>query len=759
MAASWCVDSLSGLGECLSRECEFYGISVLLGPAMNLKRHPGGGRNLEYFSEDPFLSGCLAAAHVNGVQASGRVGACLKHFAVNNQESHRFVVDAIVDERTLRELYLRNFQIAIEKSDPPPAMVMGAYNRLNGTYCCENEWLLQRILRHEWKYEGVCVTDWGATNDRIAAIRAGMDLEMPGNSGVFNRNIRQQLILDPSFQSNIDSCASRTLELLRRLPTPSDKNHNVFKENHEHAYNLALECPVLLKNEDSILPLSRSASIAVIGEFARESRYQGMGSSHCTATKVEHAFENLTKYNSSIAYAKGYPALASDDVVHPTLIEEAKDVARSRDIVLLFLGLPEIIESEGFDRRTLLLPKQHIALLEAITSIHSKVVVVLNNGGMVELPPCISKVSAILECYLLGQAGGPAVADLLFGKVSPSGRLPETMVSSAEYLPSHANFPGTRDRVEYREGLNVGYRYFNSRAQQDLASFAVQTLFPFGHGLTYTRFEYSQLRVTCVADEAVNKTVKVSVVITNVGEMTAKEVVQLYVAPPQSIVYRPTRELKAFSKIELSPQESRHVDFVLTEESFSFFDIGRSCWIVEPGSFEIQIGASIQDIRLKQIVTFHQGESPSIQAQESYPASTAFKTDDDTFARRFGDREEGFFHSFDQSLEPTASMILDRNSLLKEAAKHSRLGRLLYWLVYKIASREIPPGPMVEAEAHMVRENVENLPLRTLVLFGKGSLAMETMDGLIALMNGRVGAAVQKLRQGIWYWILGKLGR
>ena len=757
MAASWSVDALKGLGECLSRECEFYGISVLLGPAMNLKRHPAGGRNLEYFSEDPFLSGCLAAAYVNGIQASGRVGACLKHFAVNNQESHRFVVDVIVDERTLRELYLRNFQIAIGKCDPPPAMVMGAYNRLNGKYCCENEWLLQRILREEWKYEGVCVTDWGATDDRIAAIRAGMDLEMPGNSGVFSRKIRQQLQLDPSFQSSVDSCTARTLELLRRLPTPSRKD-NIFEENHQQAYSLALECPVLLKNEDSILPLSGNTSIAVIGEFAIESRYQGMGSSHCTPTKVEHAFENLTKYNSSIAYAKGYPAFADDDVVHQTLIDEAKVVARSREIVLLFLGLPEIMESEGFDRQTLLLPKQHIALLEAITSVHQKVVVVLNNGGVVELPPCISKVSAILECYLLGQAGGPAVADILFGKVSPSGRLPETMVMAAEYLPSQGSFPGTRDRVEYREGLNVGYRCFNSRAVQD-ASFAVKVRYPFGHGLTYTQFEYSELSVTVITDESVSKTVTATFVVKNVGEVTAKEVVQLYVTPPQSTVYRPSCELKAFSKFELTPQESRQVNFVLTEEAFSFFDIGRSKWIVEPGKFEIQIGASIEDIRLKQVVTFDQGEAPSVQAQDSYPTSTAFMMDDVTFARRFGYQEGVVFKSMEERLEPASSNIFDRNTLLKVAAKHSRLGSLLYWLTYKIASREIPPGPMVEAEAHMVRENVKNLPLRSLVLFGKGSLAMETMDGMIALMNGHLGAAAYKIGQGLWYWILGKLGR
>jgi beta-glucosidase len=333
------------------------------------------------------------------------------------------------------------------------------------------------------------------------------------------------------------------------------------------------------------------------------------------------------------------------------------------------------------------------------------------------------------------------------------------MVMAAEYLPSQGSFPGTRDRVEYREGLNVGYRYFNSHSKHDPASFAVKVRYPFGHGLTYTRFEYSELRVTVSTDESINKTVTATFVVKNVGEVTAKEVVQLYVTPPTSIVYRPSRELKAFSKIELTPQESRQVNYVLTEESFSFFDIGRSRWIVEPGIFEILIGASIEDIRLRQVVTFDQGETPSIQAQDSYPASTAFMMDDATFARRFGEREGVVLESIQESLQPAFSISFDRNSLLKVAAKYSRLGSLLYCLTYKIASREIPPGPMAKAEAHMVRESVRNLPLRSLVLFGKGSLAMETMDALIALMNGHLGVAAYKIGQGLWYWILGKLGR
>lgn len=764
MAASWNTEAMERLGKALSRECEEYGISILLGPAMNLKRHPAGGRNLEYLSEDPLLTGRLAAAYINGVQASQKVGACPKHFAVNNQESHRFVVDAIVDERTLRELYLKSFEIVVKTCDPPPSMIMGAYNKLNGTYCCENEWLLQQILRDEWKFKGVCVTDWGATNDRIAAIRAGMDVEMPGNGGIFRRSIQQASRADSTFQSQMDSCASRVLDLLQRIPTPTGTGDckAVFDINHEVAYELALECPVLLQNEGSLLPLSRETSIAVIGEFSKISRYQGMGSSHVTPTRMNDALEYLARYTNSVVYAPGYPALATEDVVDTVLVAEAETMARQSDVVLLFLGLPEILESEGFDRETLKLPRHHIALLEALCSIHDKIVLILSNGGMVELPSCVSKVSSIVEAYLLGQAGGRALADLIFGKVSPSGRLPETMMMSAQDLPSDEYFPGNRNRVEYREGLNVGYRYFDSCLHITPKSHSERVRFPFGHGLTYTRFEYSNLHVGLVCGSADTTEVKVTVTIKNVGAMEGMEVVQLYIAPLSSSVYRPLHELKAFTKVKAARQESVEVGFVLKADDFSFYDIGLGQWIVEPGDYAIEIGASSQDIRLRHEIILKTGVDPSTTARESYSRRHAFSTDDASFAKRFGDSiaQRCVLDAAQQDREgETSALIVNRNSLLKEVAKHSRLvGGFLLWLTFTIASLEVPAGPMKQAELHMLRVNVQNLPLRSLVLFGKGAISMETMDGMIGLMNFQPGKMMLSFGRATYYWLVSFFG-
>jgi beta-glucosidase len=772
VAASWNREMVHRLGQGLARECQLYHVSVLLGPAMNLKRHPAGGRNLEYFSEDPYLTGMLAAAYVQGVQSTGKVGACLKHFAVNNQESHRFVVDAVVDERTLRELYLKSFEIAIRNSHPPPCMVMGAYNRLNGVYCCENEWLLQEVLRKEWKYQGVCVTDWGATNDRVRAIRAGMDLEMPGNKGVFHRDIYKECQQDPSFETTfIDASASRVLNLIGTYPPPTTSSSSsaeeelskqeVFDANHQLAYEVALESAVLLKNENDLLPLiaQNIKKLAVIGEFAKYSRYQGMGSSHCTPTRVSHALDALTRYfpdtdPAMIEYAAGYQALANKDDIQPELIEEAKAVAVRGDVVLMFLGLPEILESEGFDRETLRLPKQHVALLEAITAIHDKIIVVLSNGGVVELPDCITRVSSILEGYLLGQAGGPAVADLIFGKVSPSGRLPETMPIAVEHLPSNPFFPGSRDRVEYREGINVGYRYFDS-----VPSSASMVLFPFGHGLTYTKFEYSELQVTVEADETKIKQVQIQFRLRNSGNVAAKEVPQCYVAPLEASVYRPSHELKAFTKVFLNPGETKDVSFVLARDSFCYFDIGHRQRVVEPGNYEIQIGASSQDICLRQTIEFFTGMSPSKLARESYSWETAMSTTDEAFASRFGPNKNKILDAILQAGELQPAIPLDRNSLLKEVARHSILGKILFQLIFKIGCREIQPGPMETAEFRMVRANVENLPLRTLVLFGKGMLSMQFLDGLIAIMNGNIEKAIRKFGETIWHCMKGCFGR
>ena len=690
VACSWDTEILEMLGNALSKECQHYNIHVLLGPAINLKRHPACGRNMEYFSEDPFLIGTLASSYISGIQSyesyDGKVvGACIKHFAVNNQETYRMVVNAVVDVRTLRELYLPGFEMTIRNKNRSsiPTMIMGAYNKLNGTYCCENEYLLTKILREEWQYTGVTVTDWGATNSRPHGILTGMDIEMPGNNGVNHRSIYNELdkgsvITRRQGQDNDDdggdeddllqewvesstrqksplekaigiSCG-RVLQLQSRLvhnntnvtdiddEEEGEDNGDLFQRHHEVAKEIALNCVVLLKNENNVLPLSSSMKeeedvissssydsnnhktkkIALIGAFGKDSRYQGMGSSHVTPTRVDHVYDCLVKEVNDddddeyvdILYAPGYDPdpISDDDNIDQGLIDEAIQVVEQEHVsaVIVMLGLPEVMESEGFDRQHLQLPKQQIALLEAITTnvvklsssttmTNKKLILILSHGGVIELPSsCIDQVPAILDGYLLGQAGGSAIVDILFGKTNPSGKLPETIPMSRNDIPSDKYFPGTRECVEYKEGLNVGYRHFNTTSNSN-----IPVRFPFGHGLSYTTFEYSELKVSVECDEPTNKKVVVEFTITNTGSMAGKEVAQCYVAPPRnSSVYRPYHELKGFDKKLIEPNSSTKFRFELDHRSFAFYDIGHDDWIVEAGECEIQIGSSSRDIRL-----------------------------------------------------------------------------------------------------------------------------------------------------------------
>ena len=783
LACSWDVNVLEQVGAALAKECLSQNVQILLGPAMNLKRHPAGGRNLEYFSEDPYLTGTLAAAYIQGVQATGQVGACVKHFAVNNQESHRMVVNAIVDERTLRELYLTGFELAMASN---PAMVMGAYNKVNGIYCCQSSYLLDTILRKEFRFQGVCVTDWGATSDRVASIRASMDLEMPGNNGLYHREITDAIKDGRLSTEEVDRCVDRIVTLIqryqsmehstssRRDDSKNDKkkdpfvlSENLLGENHKLAHKLAMECAVLLKNEDSILPLSTHQTIALIGDFAKDNpRYQGMGSSHVSPTQVETAYAACHKYTSQVFFSPGYDADTNDDSLDYDSIHRAQSVAQKGDAVVLFLGLPEICESEGFDRPNLRMPQQHLALWQAIIEVHSKVVVVLNNGGVVEFPkPLLDKTGAVLEAYLLGQAGASAIMDLVFGKASPCGRLPETMPVHVHDLPANRYFPGTRNVVEYREGLDIGYRYLDDTVPP------TPVLFPFGHGLTYTTFEYKQLKVQVVEDKIKEKQVLVSFQLENTGAWAAKEVIQCYIHPinESTTVYRPSHELKAFSKIFLKPGENQEVNFDLKHRAFAFYDIGIQDWIIEPSAaFEVQIGASSRNIHLQQTIQFTKGHPSSQLARESYPPQTINTNPvivgDKTFAKRFGSKKDQVLNEIRRENEaPLLSTLsfsnpvpLHRNSLLKEAALCSRIGKVFYWTVFRIACLEIKRGsPSERRETRMIQANVENLPLRSVALFSKGGLTLELLDTLIFAMNGKYLCALKSLGTAIRRSFLG----
>jgi beta-glucosidase len=788
LACSWNELLLQRIGCALARECQRYHVHVLLGPGLNLKRHACGGRNFEYYSEDPIVSGRLAASYVNGVQQQQdqqnhhRVAACLKHFVANNQESHRFVVNALVDERTLRELYYRQFEIAIQQSQPATLMV--AYNRLNGVYCSEHVDVLQNIVREEWKFTGVIMTDWGATNDRVAAIRAGVDLEMPGSHGAHHWEIAKA-IRDGSLsmEQHVDPLIQRLLLLLNKYGNHNNNNNDdesddssidihtedadlreMWDRHYQLAYEAAMESMVLLKNDNQFLPWNsnNNTSIAVIGEFAKQPRYQGMGSSRVTSPKLTDVWTELQKRipsaSSNLTFAPGYHVDDENIEAHvdSRLLQEAITVAQSAEKVVLCVGLPEIMESEGFDRTHCYLPAQHVALMQEIVKVNPNLVIVLSNGGVVELPTeIIHRVPAIVEGYLLGEAGGAATVDVLFGVQSPSGKLAETFAIHQSDALADRYFPGDRHRVEYREGLLVGYRYFDTVHQP------VQ--FPFGHGLSYTEFQYRDLQVRVIEDGELTKLVEVDFVVQNIGSIAGKEIVQCYIHDVESTVFRPEQELKEFCKVALEPGESKTVQFILSEIAFSFYDIGHKDWICERGDFEIRIGASSRDIRLQQKITFKNGPAQaSILAQGAYPPmlninESIDEVDDETFAKRF--RSESYaLMTRDDSVDEHRTQLqrFHRNSLLKELASKRWLGRLLLFTVYKSASNEVQPGPTYNRQVKLVKEVVKNLPLRTLVLFSRGGFSFDTLDACIALANYHFLTAFKGFALAVYHFVFRK---
>lgn len=587
MAASWNRDLIRQVGEALGRECQAEQVAVLLGPGTNIKRSPLCGRNFEYFSEDPYLSSEMAAHHIAGVQSQG-VGTSLKHFAANNQEHRRMSVDSVVDERTLREIYLAAFEGAVKQSQP--WTVMCSYNKVNGEYASENGMLLIKILREEWGFEGFVVSDWGAVNDRVKGLAAGLELEMPASGGFNDSKIVEAVRNGSLSEEVLNRAVERVLRMIFRA-VENRKEGAVFDqaEHHALARAAAQESMVLLKNQDGLLPLPKSGTIAIIGEFAEKPRYQGGGSSHVNPTRLDEALPEIIAVaeDAKIIYSPGFRI--DSDTIDAVLIEEARAAAAQADAAVLFLGLPDRYESEGYDRTHMSIPSNQIALLEAVAEVQSNLVVVLSNGSPVEMP-WTGKVKAILEGYLGGQAGGGAAADLLFGDANPSGKLAETFPVRVQDNPSSLFFPGEGDISEYREGIFVGYRYYDAKE--------IEPLFPFGHGLSYTSFSYSNLRTDKVR-MLDHETVLVSLDVTNTGSRIGKEIVQLYVRDIESSVIRPRKELKGFRKVELQPGETRTVTFELDRRAFAYYHTGLSDWYAETGEYEILAGRSSRDIVLK----------------------------------------------------------------------------------------------------------------------------------------------------------------
>lgn len=601
------------LGEELGEECQAEDVALLLGPGLNIKRSPLCGRNFEYFSEDPVLAGEMGAALVQGMQSRG-VGSCIKHFACNNQETGRMVSDSAVDERTLHEIYLAPFEAVVKKARP--WAVMCAYNKVNGTYCAENRQLLTDILRDEWGFDGMVVTDWGAVKNRALGIRAGLDLEMPGGTDRGTKQIVAAIEEGSLSMDELDLAVENVLSFVDKATA----GHRAVELDLERGYRLAVKAAersaVLLKNEGGALPIAEGARVAFIGEFASSPRYQGSGSSYVNSARRSAPLDCAPE---GVVYAQGYRA--ADDEGDPALVAEAVRAAREADVAVVFAGLPDRYESEGYDRTTLAMPANQVELIDAVAAAQPRTVVVLMNGAPVTMP-WAGDVTAILEMYLAGDGAGEAAVSLLYGRANPSGKLAETFPLKLEDNPSYLNFPGENDRTEYREGVFVGYRYYDAKG--------MEVLFPFGYGLSYTTFAYSDLELGTDAF-AEGEELSVALTVTNTGERAGEEVVQLYVAPPIGQRRRPVRELKRFTKVALEPGESARVEFSLDARALSYYEPILHEFCAESGAYGIEVGASSRDIRLQGTVSFASSSAPS-------RAFTAYSTVGDVMAHPAGEK-------------------------------------------------------------------------------------------------------------------------
>ena len=585
-ACSFDRDLLEEMGERIGDECQAENLSVILGPAVNIKRSPLCGRNFEYFSEDPYLASQMAAAHIKGVQ-SKNVGTSIKHFAANNQEHRRMSCSSEIDERTLREIYLAAFETAIKEAKPDT--VMCSYNRINGEFASENHWLLTEVLRDEWGFEGYVMSDWGAVNDRVKGLKAGLELEVPGSGGNTDKEIVEAVKNGELEESVLDRAVERILNIVFKFTDNRQEGKFDLEEDHKLAAKIAGESMVLLKNE-GVLPIPvQGKKIAFIGKFAETPRFQGGGSSHINSFKITNDLEAV-KDVAQVTYAQGYDV--KEDVIDQVMLDQAVEVAKEADVAVIFAGLPDAFESEGYDRSHMRMPDCQNTLISEIAKVQENIVVVLHNGSPVEMP-WADQVKGILEAYLGGQAVGQAEVDILFGKVNPSGKLAETIPYKLSDNPSYLNFPGDGQKVEYKEGVFVGYRYYDAKE--------MPVRYPFGYGLSYTTFEYKDLQLSADKIKDTDK-LKVRLKVKNTGNRAGKEIVQLYVADKTGAASRPVKELRNFVKVELQPQEEKTVEMELDKRSFAWYNTEIHDWYAASGEYEILAAASSRDIRLKKTV-------------------------------------------------------------------------------------------------------------------------------------------------------------
>lgn len=730
-ACSWDPDLIYKMGEALGDECLKERVSVLLGPGTNIKRSPLCGRNFEYFSEDPYLAGEMAASFINGVQSKG-IGTSLKHFAANNQETRRMTVNTVVDERALREIYLAPFESAVKKAQP--WTIMAAYNRLNGTYCAENKWLLTDVLRNEWGYKGIVVTDWGAENDRVAGLLAGQELEMPSSDGEGSKQIVaavQQGLVEESY---LDELVDRLIDMALKGEKVLGNYTYDAAAHHKLAREIAGQCLVLMKNDGNLLPLDKKAKITVIGEMAKKPRYQGAGSSLINPIQLDSAFETFVQMGVEFQYAPGYSTAKKNKTSDDTFVAEAVSKAKGAEAVLLFIGLTDEFETEGNDRKHMHLPPLHDRLVNEVLKVNKNVIVVLAGGSSVEMP-WADEVPAILNTFLTGQASGSAVCDVLFGDVNPCGKLAETYPYALSDNSSANYFPGTPVSVEYRESVYVGYRYY------DKAQKAVR--FPFGHGLSYTTFEYSDLKVS--ADKLQDTdTLTVSFTVKNTGDRDGAEVAELYVSDVESTIFRPEKELKGFKKVFLKAGEAKTVEITLDKRAFAYYNVNIHDWHVESGAFKILVGASSRDIRLEtavEVTSTVTAEIPDYRetAPEYYTGDIKHVADA-SFVAVLG-------HEIPPS-QRDKNLPLDYGNTIEDAADGKWGGRLHRMLVKMLGEDTMAGAVAVQT------------PVKNFISMSFGLFSPQMADGLLLILNeDKFGKGMGKILKGVPHTLknIGKL--
>ncbi|MCL2507669.1 MAG: glycoside hydrolase family 3 C-terminal domain-containing protein [Oscillospiraceae bacterium] len=710
-ACSWDPGLLYEMGQALGDKCLAEKVSVILGPGVNIKRSPLCGRNFEYFSEDPLLAGEIGAALINGIQSKG-VGTSMKHFAANNQETRRMTVSSVVDERALREIYLTAFETAVKKAKP--WTIMNAYNRLNGTYCSENEYLQTDILRKEWGFDGVVVSDWGAANNRVDGVKAGNDLEMPSSFGMNSVKIVDAVRSGELSEDVLDERVDKLIDLILKGKENLQGYYHIDEEaQHQLARKVAGQSMVLLKNDEKILPIAKGKRIAVIGEMAVSPRYQGAGSSKINPTKMDCALDCLLDEGYDVIYAKGYDK--KTDKVDQKLMYEAVSAAASVDVAILFVGLTEDFEAEGFDRSSMNMPENHNELVKAVAAANPNTVVVLSGGAPVSMP-WLDGAKAVLNSYLSGQAGAAAVADILSGRVNPSGKLAETYAVCNSSTPCRNFFPGHPAAVEYRESIYVGYRYYE-KAQKKVR-------FPFGFGLSYTAFEYSDLKLDKSSMND-SEELTVSFTVKNTGDVDGAEIAQVYVADKESTIFRPVKELKGFRKVFLKAGEEKAISVTLDKRAFAYYNINIADWHVETGEFDILVGASSEDIRLSGTVMVESTAPDAIVPDYRESAPDYYTADITEVDKAQFEQVLGFgLPDYD-----AISGTLGYTNNLEDAASGKWGGRINRGVNFMI--RHISSGQSAEFAKAIALQT----PVKNFVSMSAGLFDEKMADGLLLVLN------------------------